>query len=331
LVGGTSAAAPLWAGLAALVNQQRAAGGSTALGFANPALYSLGVASPTVYNDVFSGNNGVFSANAGYDNATGWGSFRADNMISACSGLVVSTTVVASTGATTTISLLGLSGSITVTIPPGAFPLTETVTAAVPSVTPPPSAGASGRVTPLGPAVDITLSRPIAQFLKPVTLQMQLAATGVDPKLIKLAWWDQGQAIWWPELQASYDPLAGTVTGQIWHNTIHAAVAVQAAADLNKVKVFPDPIDFATAVRGTVKFMGMTPNATIRVYNLAGERVVTIPPGAANGATVNDGASGTAEWDGRNSYGSPVARGTYVYVIKDDNGKETRGKFAVVR
>jgi len=42
IVGGTSAATPLWAGFAALVNQQAAASGKPPIGFANPALYSIG-------------------------------------------------------------------------------------------------------------------------------------------------------------------------------------------------------------------------------------------------------------------------------------------------
>ena len=41
-VGGTSAAAPLWAGFTALVNEQRSLNGlTTTLGFANPTLYPL--------------------------------------------------------------------------------------------------------------------------------------------------------------------------------------------------------------------------------------------------------------------------------------------------
>jgi len=66
VVGGTSAVAPLWAGLIALVNQQR---GSSA-GFVNPALY----AAPTAFHDITSGNNGAFSAGPGWDACTGLGS-----------------------------------------------------------------------------------------------------------------------------------------------------------------------------------------------------------------------------------------------------------------
>ena len=40
--GGTSCAAPLWAGFTALVNQQAAAAGRAPVGFLNPALYTIG-------------------------------------------------------------------------------------------------------------------------------------------------------------------------------------------------------------------------------------------------------------------------------------------------
>ena len=85
LIGGTSAAAPLWAALTALVNQQRAAGGLGTLGFANTALYRLGTGGSRAnyFNDITSGNNGFYSAGTGYDNASGWGSFKANALIAA--------------------------------------------------------------------------------------------------------------------------------------------------------------------------------------------------------------------------------------------------------
>ena len=43
--GGTSFAAPMWAGYLALVNQQAIANGNAALGFINPLIYPLGVSS----------------------------------------------------------------------------------------------------------------------------------------------------------------------------------------------------------------------------------------------------------------------------------------------
>jgi kumamolisin len=67
IIGGTSAVAPLWAGLVALLNQQL----GRKVGFLNPQLYPLGEAP---FFDITSGNNGTFSAAAGWDPCTGLGS-----------------------------------------------------------------------------------------------------------------------------------------------------------------------------------------------------------------------------------------------------------------
>jgi kumamolisin len=82
IYGGTSCAAPLWAAFTACVNQERAANQKPVLGFANPSIYSIGGGSSyTVdFHDVTQGNNLHYSANTGYDNATGWGSFNGANL-----------------------------------------------------------------------------------------------------------------------------------------------------------------------------------------------------------------------------------------------------------
>ncbi|MFK4445816.1 kumamolisin [Caballeronia udeis] len=66
VVGGTSAVAPLWAGLITRIN---AAAGKPA-GFLNPKLY----AAKTAGHDITQGNNGSFEATAGWDACTGLGS-----------------------------------------------------------------------------------------------------------------------------------------------------------------------------------------------------------------------------------------------------------------
>jgi kumamolisin len=68
VIGGTSAVAPLWAGLIALNNQQN---GKSA-GFIQPQIYAAKAA--TAFNDIVSGNNGAFSAGPGWDACTGLGS-----------------------------------------------------------------------------------------------------------------------------------------------------------------------------------------------------------------------------------------------------------------
>jgi subtilase family serine protease len=84
-VGGTSAAAPLWAAMMALANQQRATNGYGSFGFANPTFYQLGTGGShaTYFEDITSGSNGYYSAGTGYDNASGLGSFHGNNLIGA--------------------------------------------------------------------------------------------------------------------------------------------------------------------------------------------------------------------------------------------------------
>jgi kumamolisin len=69
VIGGTSAVAPLWAGLIALVNESV----GKPVGFINPLLYQSGSTAGD-FNDVTSGNNGAYSAGPGWDACTGLGS-----------------------------------------------------------------------------------------------------------------------------------------------------------------------------------------------------------------------------------------------------------------
>ena len=86
--GGTSFAAPRWAGFIALVNEQSIANGGAPVGFVNPALYAIGTGADyaTNFHDVVSGSNGAFNAVAGYDLVTGWGSPAGENLIGALAG-----------------------------------------------------------------------------------------------------------------------------------------------------------------------------------------------------------------------------------------------------
>ena len=87
--GGTSCAAPLWAGFTALVNQQAAAVGLGPVGFLNSALYTIGK-SPnytTAFHDTITGSNtwagspNLFFAVPNYDLCTGWGTPNGTNLI----------------------------------------------------------------------------------------------------------------------------------------------------------------------------------------------------------------------------------------------------------
>jgi hypothetical protein len=89
-VGGTSAAAPLWAALLADADSSSACHGS-AVGFADPALYSAASSAyGNYFNDVTSGNNdftgtngGLYPAGPGYDMASGLGTPKAGALAAA--------------------------------------------------------------------------------------------------------------------------------------------------------------------------------------------------------------------------------------------------------
>lgn len=74
--GGTSFAAPMWAGFIALVNQRLASQSKAPIGFIDPTIYAQNVTSSyaTDFNDITSGKSGSYSAVTGYDLVTGWGS-----------------------------------------------------------------------------------------------------------------------------------------------------------------------------------------------------------------------------------------------------------------
>ena len=81
VIGGTSAVAPLWSGLIALLNQKL----GKPLGFLQPVLYGL-PAADGAFHDITSGSNGAFSAGPGWDAASGLGSLSGEKLLAAISG-----------------------------------------------------------------------------------------------------------------------------------------------------------------------------------------------------------------------------------------------------
>jgi subtilase family serine protease len=122
LVGGTSASAPAFAGMIAVLNQylvQNEVQTSPGLGNINPKLYSMAAAGePGVFHDVTTGSNIVpcapktpdcsagqfgYNAGVGYDLVTGLGSVDAYNFVTAWSGIPVANTTITLTATPATI------------------------------------------------------------------------------------------------------------------------------------------------------------------------------------------------------------------------------------
>ncbi len=175
-IGGTSAAAPLWAGFTALINQQRAANGLPSLGFLNPQLYPLlsDTTYTSLFHDITVGDNLLYQAQPGYDDATGLGTFIGSALLSrlsfsanagtgtaTLSGTVTDATTGAAIGGAI-VSAVGASGVVrgtATTDTTGAYSLTApagvslTVTASVASTTATPTGTTPTGTTPTLPTI----------------------------------------------------------------------------------------------------------------------------------------------------------------------------------
>ncbi len=120
VVGGTSAAAPLWAGFAAAYDQDAVAAGKAKLGFANPKLYSLAGSAQTYppFHDITTGHTSTatnWPATAGYDLATGIGSPDANNIARDLIGGTTATNDFSISASPTSVSVAqGSSGTSTI-------------------------------------------------------------------------------------------------------------------------------------------------------------------------------------------------------------------------
>ena len=129
-VGGTSAPAPVFGGMLALLNQYLASSGGSApagLGNINPALYRLSQSTPGIFHDVTTGSNIVpcasgtpncaaghfgFEAGAGYDQVTGLGSMNFYNLVLAWNA---SQPIATTTALTASTAILSVDGSTVLT------------------------------------------------------------------------------------------------------------------------------------------------------------------------------------------------------------------------
>jgi len=121
--GGTSFAAPRWAGFLALTNQQVVANGNSTLGFLNPLIYPIAESSnyDSDFHDITSGNNNngkgkSYNAVTGYDLVTGWGSMNGQNLINALAGSASPSFTLSDSPNSLTITQGGAGGTSTITV-----------------------------------------------------------------------------------------------------------------------------------------------------------------------------------------------------------------------
>jgi hypothetical protein len=174
--GGTSYAAPRMAGYIALANQQSLENGGTTLGFLNPALYSAGLSSSTAsyYHDITVGTNPStagtavsYSAVAGYDLVTGWGSPNGTGLLNVLAGnplpdfalAPIPVTVQRSSTVTVTVPVTSYNGfEDTVSLAVSGLPsgVTATVTSGKPRN--PPTITLTADSTPVMSTYNVTIT-----------------------------------------------------------------------------------------------------------------------------------------------------------------------------
>jgi len=91
-------------------------------------------------------------------------------------------------------------------------------------------------------------------------------------------------------------------------------------ADLSSVRVYPNPWRSDKHAVKFITFDNLSINSTVKIFTISGHWVKTLPT-----------SNNSVTWDLTNDSGDKVASGTYVYVIKDDQGQKKTGQVAVIK
>ncbi|OGS21721.1 MAG: hypothetical protein A2252_11570 [Elusimicrobia bacterium RIFOXYA2_FULL_39_19] len=221
------------------------------------------------------------------------------------------------------------AGEVKVEIPAATFTenvkinVTVPVTASLPAVT-------EKTLKSIDVAVEITATRQAdnteVQPEKDITITINYRdadVAGIDESKIVITFYSDGNR--WVTIPSVPDPANNRVTGTVKHFTLFRLAQAQSANDLDNVVVYPNPYKGIDSIQGEgVVFTGLTADAVISIYNIAGELVRKCDATNINGLYL---------WDTTNEAGNKVAGGVYVYYIKDtaDSAQKAKGKFAIMR
>jgi hypothetical protein len=128
------------------------------------------------------------------------------------------------------------------------------------------------------------------------------------------------------------DKSGKNISVNIDHFSVYSLVSIRALENsLNNVMVYPNPYKpntsgpYGSSSLGEgIVFDGLTQNANISIFNIAGELVAKFYE--------NDG-DGRILWNARNNGGRKVASGVYIYIIENPDRKTDRlkGVLAVIK
>jgi len=170
-VGGTSGAAPQWAGFFAALDQK--AGG----GLGNPGHLLYGLCGTTAYHDIVAGSNGNYSAGAGYDLVTGLGTISASDFLALATtrttSTIPTTTSASSTSTSTSSTTTTTRTSSTTTRPP----TTTTTTSSTTTTQVPTTITTSTSTTTTQPPTTTTTSSSTTTTQVPTTITTSTSTT----------------------------------------------------------------------------------------------------------------------------------------------------------
>lgn len=132
---------------------------------------------------------------------------------------------------------------------------------------------------------------------------------------------DEAENAWVRLPACRTDPVGCTISAEATSFGVCRAMA-QTATDLKHLIVLPNPFVPRLAAGGCVKFVNLTAEATIRIYDIQGRLVWR---------TDLADAGGSAFWYGTDEAGQALASGIYPYIIATPTGSETSGKITLIR
>ncbi|MDD5687225.1 MAG: carbohydrate binding domain-containing protein [Elusimicrobia bacterium] len=120
------------------------------------------------------------------------------------------------------------------------------------------------------------------------------------------------------------DKLNKTITANVKRFTTYRILGSYLATDLSNVKVYPNPYKPNMAVGGKLKVINLPINSEMKIYTVSGELARELKE-------ADFGNLGWLEWDGKNDDGDKVARGVYIYQIRDATGRKKTGKVGLIK
>jgi hypothetical protein len=132
---------------------------------------------------------------------------------------------------------------------------------------------------------------------------------------------DEEEAKWRRLPSCGVDRLTCSISAQTERSAVYRILA-STPSDLGRLLVCPNPFAPDLSPGGVVRFINLTRDATIRIFDVEGRLIWK---------EVLTNSIGATAWGGTTSTGEPASTGIYLFTVTDSHGKAVSGKIALVR